>query len=92
MSMESIEVISKKDRRSKTHHGSPRKPEILIDIIDWRDKKLRTWEEIGQRLGMTRSGVRGLYLKWYDWSKISNRKTRLRTLSSEANNLAITRG
>jgi hypothetical protein len=77
MSIEEVSVNSKKER-SKTHHGSPRKPEVTIDIIEWRDKQLKTWQYIGDRLDMTRAGVRHLYHKWYPWSVTSKRKTRLR--------------
>ena len=82
MSMEYAETI-RKDKRSKTHHGSPRKPAMITDIIYLRDRRLATWQEIGDMLGMTRAGVRGLYYKWHEWVRASKRKTRLRTRPSE---------
>jgi hypothetical protein len=60
-------VAPKKDKRSKTHHGEPRKPEMVLDIIEGRDKRKETWEALGDKYDMTRAGARHLYHKWYDW-------------------------
>ena len=59
----------KPDKRSKTHHGAPRRPSIVIKIIKWRDKRGMTWAQIGEQLGMTRDGACKLYHKWYPWFK-----------------------
>jgi hypothetical protein len=61
------EVVSKKKERSETHHGSPRKPEMVTKIIEWRDEQNRTWQAIGDEFEMTRAGARHLYYKWQDW-------------------------
>jgi hypothetical protein len=65
MSVTDEEVV-KKDKRSKTHHGSPRVPEVVLLIIEWRDSGM-TWQAIGSELRMTRAGVRHQYMKWYEW-------------------------
>ena len=65
------EVATKKDKRSKTHHGSPRVPEVVLLIIEWRDSGM-TWQAIASELGITRAGVRHQYIKWYEWYKKEN--------------------
>jgi hypothetical protein len=69
MDAEATVVVSKKKERSKTHHGSPRKPEMVLDIIAWRDKQRMTWQAIGDKFDITRAGARHLYMKWHKWSK-----------------------
>ncbi len=68
MSVEDVEIITKRDKRSKTHHGSPRDPKMISKIIEWRDEKGMTLQAIGDKLGMTRAGVRHLYMRWYSWA------------------------
>ena len=55
------------DKRSKTHHGEPRRPEMVVEIIFLRDIKNLTWQVIGDRLGITRDGACKLYRRWHDW-------------------------
>jgi len=70
MSMECLEIAPKKKKEiSETHHGAPRKPEMVLDIIECRDKHHMTWQDIGDIHGMTRAGARHLYQRWHDWSK-----------------------
>jgi hypothetical protein len=57
------------DERSKTHHGSPRQPDMVLSIINWRDNHGWTWQAIGDKYEMTRAGARYFYCKWYDWAK-----------------------
>jgi hypothetical protein len=65
--VESVEF--KRDKRSKTHHGSPREPERVRDIISGRDKLRKTWQALGDEFGITRAGARHLYHRWHDWFK-----------------------
>jgi len=71
MSIEESDVSQKKER-SKTHHGSPRKPEMVLRIIELRDKQKKTWQEIGDEFEMTRAGARHLYYKWFIWAVEEN--------------------
>jgi hypothetical protein len=54
-------------RRTRTPHGTPRRPEIVFDVIRGRDLEKRTLDDIGHELDMTRAGVRYLYYKWHGW-------------------------
>ena len=60
-------VAPKKSKRSETHHGEPRKPEMVLDIIEGHDIRKESWVALGKKYGMTRAGARNLYHKWYDW-------------------------
>jgi hypothetical protein len=71
MSIEDVAIVTKRNRRSKTHHGSPRNPEMVSKIIEWRDKHMMTWQAIGDELNMTRAGARHLYQKWRSWSGVT---------------------
>ena len=68
MSIEGIVPI-KKSNRSKTHHGEPRKPEMILDIILMHDEQDTSWQDIGKKYKITRAGARHLYHKWYRWAK-----------------------
>ena len=69
MSIEAAENAPKKlDKRSKTHHGSPRQPGVVYDIIRWRDAG-DTWSDIGEKLAITRAGARHLYVRWHKWAQ-----------------------
>jgi hypothetical protein len=59
-----VKVCAKKQR---TPHGTPRRPEIVFEVIRGRDLEKRTLDEIGRELEMTRAGVRYLYQKWHSW-------------------------
>ena len=58
--------LQTKKVRSKTHHGAPRRPDMVIKIINWYETGV-SWAEIGRRTGMTRAGARHLYHKWVFW-------------------------
>ena len=62
-------IMVKKNKRSKTHHGAPRKPMEVLDVIHCRDKLNMTWQAIGDKLNITRAGARYLYYHWYQWAK-----------------------
>jgi hypothetical protein len=67
MSIIENRAIPKKNKRSETHHGSPRKPLMVMSIIEGRDSYQKTWEDLGKEFKISRAGARHLYHKWYDW-------------------------
>jgi len=79
--MSVIETVKvKKDKRSETHHGAPRDPVAVLYIIEGRDKSKRTWQSLGDDLGITRAGARDLYNRWYEWSQDPNTVEMAKTL------------
>jgi hypothetical protein len=54
-------------KKIRKPHGAPRRPEVIFDIIGGRDIEKKTLAQLGAEIGMTRAGVRHLYLKWHDW-------------------------
>ena len=70
--MSDVIEVSRRSKRSETHHGAPRDPVLVLTIIEWHDKFKRTFADIGKDLSMTRANVRDLYFRWYDWSQEPN--------------------
>lgn len=68
------EVVIKKDKRSKTHHGEPRNPVMVLKIVYGRDKLKMTWQALGDKFTITRAGARHLYFRWRDWYYSVKRK------------------
>jgi hypothetical protein len=50
-------------------HGMPRRPQMVSDIITWRDQDRLPWKQIANNFGITRDGAVKLYSKWRDWAQ-----------------------
>ena len=68
--------VKKHQRPERDSNGfalSPVYPAIVLDIVKLRDIQKLSFDEIGEKIGMTHAGAAKQYSKWREWAIIQNK-------------------